>query len=176
MLRKLSSSCVIHLAAFAAVLVLPLGARGQAAAPGILNAAQAGKLIPVSVYFAGQTATTQPRNSAGVRFADGQLTLAVLVNNSGYSSGVAQKYQGYLLTGIPLDFGGHPLPAGAYGMGVVKGQLYLMDLGDHGLFHTAATHDAAMHRPVPLQIVAGAANGTYRLCFGRECIEFEPAR
>jgi hypothetical protein len=160
--------------AVAAALAFPLFAAAQA--PAILDAQQAGKLLPSSVYFDGQTATTQLRNATGVRFGDGQLALAVLVDSSGYSGSIAQKYQGYLLTGLPLDFGGHRLAAGAYGMGVVHGQLYVMDLGNHDLFRAPAAHDAKMHRPVPLQIVAGEAAGTYRLCFGRECTRFRRAQ
>ncbi len=176
MFRRIRSNDPIRIAACAALLLLPLGLGAQAAAPGILDAAQAGKLLPASVYFADQSAPTQLRNSAGVRFADGQLTLAVLVDSSGYSGAVAQKYQGYLLTGVALDFGGHRLPAGAYGMGVVHGQLYIMDIGNHDLLHTVAIRDAKMHRPMPLQILSGATPGAYRLCFGRECVQFRRAR
>ncbi|MGA7885009.1 MAG: hypothetical protein WCA44_04655, partial [Acidobacteriaceae bacterium] len=61
-------------------------------------------------------------------------------------------------------------------MGIVHGELHIMDIGDHDLLRTAATHDAAMHRPVPLQIVAGTTPDTYRLCFGRECILFRRAK
>lgn len=174
MVRRIRSVRRIHL--LAALFLLPLAAGAQAAAPGILDAAQAGKLIPATVYFAGQTATTQLRNSAGVRFADGQQTLAVLVDSSGYSGAIQQKYQGYLLTEVPLDFGGHRLPAGAYGMGVVHGELYIMDIGSHELLRGAAMHDAKMHRPVPLQIVAGTTPGAYRLYLGRECIGFRRAQ
>ncbi len=176
MLRRIQWTSATQAAALAALFLLPWAANAQSTAPGILGAAQAGKLLPSSVYFAGQNATTQLRNSAGVRFTDGQLALAVLVDSSGYSGAVAQKYQGYLLTGVPLDFGGHRLMAGAYGMGVVHGQLYVMDLGNHNLFHTTATHDAQMHRPVPLQMLSGATPGTYRLCLGRECVSFDRAK
>jgi len=173
MRRRTRRAFPVLFAAFAALFLLPPVARAQAPAPGILGAAQAGKLIPASVYFAGLTTTTQLRNSAGVRFADGQLALAVLVDTSGYSDAVQQKYQGYLLTGVALDIGGHRLPPGAYGMGVVHGRLYVIDIGNHDLFHTAAMHDAKMHRPVPLQILAGAAPGSYRLCLGRDCVHFQ---
>jgi len=191
MTRRTRSAFPIFFAAFAALFLVPLAAQAQAAAPGVLDAAQAGKLLPASVYFDGQTATTQLRNSAGVRFADGRLVLAVLVDSSGYSGAVQQKYQGYLLTEVPLDFGGHRLPAGAYGMGVVQaprqhlppadsvsstnGQLYIMDIGNHDLFHFTAMQDTGMHRPVPLQILAGATPGTYRLCLGRDCVSFRQA-
>ena len=176
MIRRIFDVRPVHLATLAALVVLAGTSSAQAPAPGILNAAQASKLLPASVYFDGQTASTQLRNSAGVRFADGQLMLAVLVDSSGYSSSVAQKYQGYLSTGVPLNLGGQQLGPGAYGMGVVQGRLYVMDIGNHALFAAPATHDATLHRPVPLQILAGAQAGTYRLCLGRECIEFHQAQ
>lgn len=176
MTRTIRSLRLILFAASAALLAFSATSRGQNAAADILNAAQAGKLLPASVYFDGQSAPTQLRNSAGIRFSDGQLTLAVLVDSSGYSGAVAQRYQGYLLTGVALDFVGHRLPAGAYGIGVVEDQLYVMDLGNHDLFRTAVIRDAKMHRPVPLQIAAGAGADTYRLCLGRECLSFRRAR
>lgn len=175
MTRTIRSARSIYVAAFALFFLLPSPAKAQSAAPAILDAGQAGKLLPSSVYFDGQSATTQLRNSAGIRFSDGQLTLAVLVDTSGYSAPVAQKYQGYLVTGVPLSFHGLQLRPGAYGIGVTDGALHVMDIGNHELLRASATRDAAMHRPVPLQILAGPAPGTYRLCLGRECIQFRRA-
>lgn len=178
MIRTIRKSFPIHLMVLSALLALPLAAAaqsGKSAAPGVLNAAQAGKMLPHSVFFAGQTAPTQLRNAAGVRFAGGDLMLAVLVDSSGYSGGVAQKYQAYLLTEVALEIGGQTLQPGAYGMGVVNGKLLVMDIGSHQVLQAAAMHDAKMHRPVPLQVVSGNG-GTYRLCFGRECVEFRQAR
>jgi hypothetical protein len=31
-----------------------------------------------------------------------------------------------------------------------------------------------MPRPMPLQIIDGSSAGTYRLCFGRTCVDFRP--
>lgn len=175
MFRRFHTAASVAMAALLALFLLPLPTPAQTAASGILDATQAGKLLPASVYFDGQSATTQLRNSTGVRFADGQLALAVLVDSSGYSGAVAQKYQGYLLTQVPLELGGHRLPAGAYGMGVVHGELFVMDIGNHDVLRAAATHDQQMHRPVPLKIRPGATPDTYRLCFGRECVPFRRA-
>lgn len=177
-MRRNLRTLPIHLAVLSALLALPLAAAAQAtmsAPAGVLDAAQAGKLLPHSVFFAGQSAPTQLRNAAGVRFAAGNLMLAVLVDSSGYSGGVAQKYQAYLLTEVPLEIGGHTLPPGAYGAGVVQDRFEVMDIGNHTVLRAAANHDAKMHRPVPLQVVAGM-HGAYRLCFGRECVEFRLAR
>lgn len=154
----------------AAFLALPLAAQT------ILPAPEAGKLVPNTVFFAGRSATTQLRNSAGVRFADGSLTLAVLVDTSGYSTSVQQKYQGYLLTEAPLVIGGHSIVPGAYAIGFPGNRFVLMDIGNHQLLEAAATRDATMVHPRPLQIFTGASTGTERLCFGRSCVEFRSAK
>src|SRR5579871_1312807 len=61
------------------------------------------KLFPDSVFFRGQSAPVQMRNAGGVHFADDVYMLAGMVDNSGYSSGLRQKYQAYLLTEVPLQ-------------------------------------------------------------------------
>lgn len=160
-----------------ALVALPFCAAAQAPANGtILHASEAAKLLPDAVYFAGKSATTQARNSAGVRYADGQYVLAILVDTSGYSSSVQQKYQGYLLTEVPLEFEAHRVPAGAYGVGFVKNHFIVMDISSHDLLQASATDDTTMKRPTPLQILPGTSSGTYRLCLGRECVDFHRAK
>lgn len=154
------------------VIAAPLLGVAQAGTGAILRAPEAGKLLPDAVFFAGKSATTQLRNSAGVRLADGQYVLAVLVDTSGYSSALQQKYQGYLLTETALSIGGHLLPAGAYGIGFVAGHFVVMDIGSHDLLQAPATHDAQMQRPMPLQVLEGSSPGAWRLCLGRDCVEF----
>ena len=118
--------------------------RGQAVAPaaheaaspgGILTREQAANFLPDKVFYRGQSATTQARNSAGVQFAAGRLMLATVVDTSGYSSAVAQSYQAYLITEVPLEFAGHVLAPGSYGFGFVAGnKMVAMDVGANLLF------------------------------------------
>jgi hypothetical protein len=132
------------------------------------------KLIPETVFFRGQTAATQLRNSGGVHFSDGMYALAALVDSSGYSTAIKEKYQGYLLTEVTLDFGGQLLPPGAYGFGFVNGGKFVaMDLGAHDLFQIASQRDAELKRPVPLHFAPGTANRTFRLYAGRDFVEFQ---
>ena len=146
----------------------------------ILHPADTAKLLPPAVFFRGQSATTQTRNSGGVRFADGFYVLATLVDNSGYSTGIQEKYQAYLITEVPLSFAGHHLAPGAYGTGIVKNgdslQFVVQDVGAHDLLQAAAANDAKLHRPTPLQVLEGSGSGKYRLYFGRNYIEFERAQ
>lgn len=164
---------------FAVLIALALPGLAQVAPPSrpqILVPANLKKIVPETVFFRGQTATTQLRNSGGVRFADDAVMFAVLVDNSGYSTGIQQKYQAYLITEVPLDIEGHQLLPGAYGAGIVKmhGELHFVveDLGAHDLLHAVAKHDAEIRRPVPLEVMPSGGAGTYRLYLGRNYVEF----
>jgi len=130
-------------------------------------------LFPTTVFFHGQTATSQMDNAGGVRYADGLLVLAALVDNSGYASQIRMKYQGYLITEVEIFISGQTLKPGAYGFGFLDNNKFVvMDLGANDLLQVASTRDADIRRPMPLQIVAGAQAGDYRLYHGRDYIEF----
>lgn len=181
-LRNLSPSLAL-------IVILSGACAASAQTPGtVLHAPEASKLLPDSVYFAGKSATTQLRNSAGIHYSDDHFVLAVLVDTSGYSSAIQDKYQGYLLTEVPLILipvgpADRRLPPGAYGIGFVGDHFVVMDIGNHDVHSTRAMHDTQMEHPVPLQIMGPwqlqkdphTLSGTYRLCFGRNCIDFKRA-
>ena len=136
-----------------------------------------GKVFPDKVFFRGQVATVQMRNTAGLHFADDTYLLVGLVDNSGYSSDIRQKYQGYLITEVPLEVGGQKLAPGAYGIGFITGgKLVVMDLGAHDVFETASSRDSEIKRPVPLQILPAKEAGKYRLYAGRDYVEIGRAQ
>jgi len=130
------------------------------------------KMLPATVYYDGQPAPVQMRNSGGVKFTDGHFVLASLVDTSGYSTGIATKYQGYLIAEVPLKIEDKSLPAGAYGFGFLTGGKFLVtDLGGHDVLTAQSTADAAMTRPRPLQVMADPAGG-FRLYAGRSYVHF----
>lgn len=151
---------------------LPLAGAPQAKPETALKAADiTGKIFPEQVFFRGQVAPVQMRNTGGVRFGDEFYVLAGMVDNSGYSSDIRQKYQAYFISEVSLDIAGQKLAPGAYGVGFLKeGKFVVMDLGAHDLFQVACARDAEMKRPVPLQVVSSA--GKYRLYVGRDFVEF----
>jgi hypothetical protein len=161
-----------------AVALLALGVMGfearvyaQAAQDTVLNAAEATKLLPAAVYFKGQSATTQLRNSGGVKFGDGFFVLATLVDTSGYSTDVAEKYQAYLIAEVPIKIEGHALPAGIYGVGfVAQNKFVVLDVGAHDLFSVTSHKDEALKRPMPLKVTTG--EGGFRLYAGRNFVTF----
>ena len=144
----------------------------------ILTAADVGnKLLPEKVFFRGQIAPVQARNTGGVRYADGFMVFAGLVDSSGYSTGIREKYQAYLINEVPVEIGGQTLKPGAYGIGFLDGYKFVvMDIGANDVLQAASVKDTEMKRPVPLQFMAGTGAGNYRLYHGRDYIEFHRAK
>lgn len=172
--RQMLSSMV----ALAAITLVPAtaqqGAGPAASAPAVLKPAEIAPLMPEKVFFRGQSATVQMRNSGGVRFSDGMLVLTALVDASGYSSGIQQRYQAYLITEVPLKIADRTLRPGAYGAGFVQGDHFVvMDIGDHELLNVACQHDAELRRATPLQLTAAPEAGSYRLYAGRSFVTFQ---
>ena len=143
-----------------------------AGADTVLKPTDMQKLLPASVYYKGQSATTQLRNSGGVKFADGYFVLASLVDTSGYSTDVQAKYSAYFITEVPLKMGGQNLPAGVYGAGFVADNKFVVtDVGAHDLLAVDSGNDAGLKRPMPLQVIADPAGG-FRLYSGRRYVVF----
>ena len=158
-------------AAVAFMLAPPVTVKAQSGNT-VLTRTDTQKLLPSSVYYKGQTAPVQARNSGGVKFSDGHYMLATLVDNSGYASDVAAKYQGYFIAEVPLKIGGQDLPAGVYGFGFVGGDKFVItDVGGNDVLTANSANDEGMKRPVPLQVSANPGGG-YRLYSGRKYIAF----
>ena len=170
--------CALLLAVAAISLAQEQKPAAAPAKEGVLKAADVGaKLLPDKVFFRGQLAPVQARNSGGFRYADDFLVLAALVDSSGYATGLKEKYQGYLITEVPLEVGGRPVEPGSYGFGFIEGnKLGVIDVGANDVIQVNSAKDSDMKRPVPLQIVAAAESGKYRLYKGREYVEFHRAK
>ena len=141
------------------------------AAPVLLQQQEMQDTFPAMVFFAGKTASTQLRNSGGVRSPGDKVTEFALVDASGYSSGVRERYQFYLLTSVAVEWGGKRLPPGAYGGGFLEGKALLMDLAGEDVLQAPVAHQPDLKRPRPLAVAAAPA-GEYRLCLGRDYVAF----
>ena len=161
----------------AAVGVMLLGitaAPPSAVAQGdtLLKPADVQKLLPDSVWYKGQSAPAQKRNSGGVKFGDGSFVLATLVDNSGYASDVAAKYQAYFVNELPIKIGGQSLPAGVYGVGFINDNKFVVtDIGAHDVFTVSSSTDDGMKRPTPMQVTTDPGGG-FRLYAGRRYVTF----
>ena len=168
-LRSILKLSVNGALALAAMACMQTAAQGSDA---VLKAAEVQKLLPAAVYYKGQSAPVQARNSGGVKFADGYYALASLVDTSGYSTGVAAKYQGCFIAESPIKIGSASLPAGIYGFGFIAGNKFVItDVGAHDVLTVDTAGDDGMKRPMPLQMLADAGGG-FRLYAGRRYVHF----
>jgi hypothetical protein len=170
MLNRKRFLTMAAMAAFA-IAGFPGGMHAQSSGT-VLKAAELQALIPASVFYRGQSATTQLRNSGGVKFSDGYFVLSVLVDTGGYSTSVAEKYQAYFINEVPITIGGQKLPAGVYGVGFVADNKFIVtDVGGHDVFMVADSTDNDLKRPMPLQVTSDAGGG-FRLYKGRQYVSF----
>jgi hypothetical protein len=149
------------------LMVLLALACGQLSAQ-VLGADGLKKIVPNSFFFAGQSAPVQLRNSAGLKNAAGKLVLVGLVDASGYSTAIQEKYQGFLITETKLGFDGATLDPGAYGFGFKDGKFIVMNVASTDLFSVASQNDEQLKRPVPLKLEKDGAS--YRLYAGRKYV------
>ena len=171
----MGSRAVLKLAAAGVLAATMMAEPGRTMAQGsdtVLKPAEMEKLLPAKVFYRGQSASTQIRNSGGVKFADGFFVLATLVDTSGYATDVQSKYQAYFIAEVPIKVGGENLAAGVYGVGFVGGGKFVVtDVGAHDVLTVNSGDDAGLKRPMPLTVVADPAGG-FRLYAGRRYVSF----
>jgi hypothetical protein len=153
--------------------VLLVSALAQQGTGHLLSADELKKVVPSEFFHRGQKAPTQARNSVGLQLANGKMTLAVLVDASGYSTAIQQKYQGLLITESKLNVEGSELPPGQYGFGYTAGDMFVvMDVANDDVLSVPSRTEKALQRAVPLKLVE--EGGAYRLYAGKKWVEIKP--
>jgi hypothetical protein len=141
----------------------------QQAPKHVLSSDELKKAVPAEYFFRGQKAPVQLRNAVGFQLADGKMTLAALVDASGYSTAIQQKYQGMLITETKLNIGGSELPPGQYGFGfTADGKFVVMDVANTDALSALSQSDAALQHAVPLKLVEDGAG--YKLYAGKKWV------
>ena len=158
-------SCSLVLAAMVGV--------AQQAAQHILTGEELKKVVPTEFFFRGQKAPVQLRNAVGFQQQDGKMMMAALVDASGYSTAIQQKYQGMLITESKLNIGGSELAPGQYGFGFTgDGKFVVMDVANTDVLSTASTIDSGMQHAVPLKLVQEGDH--YKLYAGKKSVSIKP--
>lgn len=157
----------------ATLVLMMVGMAGaQQASKHILSSEELKKAVPSEYFFRGQKAPVQMRNAVGAQAADGKMLMAALVDASGYSSAIQQKYQGLLITEKKLMVGGSTLNPGQYGFGfTAEGKFVVMDVANDDVLTESFQTDQALQRPVPLKLVEDGAG--YKLYSGRKWVELK---
>lgn len=129
------------------------------------------KAVPGSYFFAGQSAQVQVRNSVGLKTAGGKMVLAGLVDTSGYSTSIQEKYQGFFITETKVAFDGNALDPGQYGFGFKDGKFMVMNVASTDLFSVATHDDDQLKHAVPLKLEKEGDG--YRLYAGKKYVGFK---
>lgn len=157
---------------FAVVGCLLLAVGSSALAQGskhLLSSEELKKAIPTEYFFRGQKAPVQVRNAGGFQLADGMMVLAALVDASGYSTAIQQKYQGMLITETKLKIGGSELGPGQYGFGfTADGKFLVMNVANGDVLSVPSQTDAALLHAVPLKMIEDGAG--YKLYAGKKFV------
>jgi len=157
----------------AAVLGMLLGSSlAQQASKHVLSADELKKATPAEFFFRGQKAPVQLRNAVGFQLADGKMALAALVDASGYSTAIQQKYQGMFITEVKLNIGGSELAPGEFGFGFTgDGKFVVMDVANNDVLSAASQIDSELKRPVPLKLVEDGSG--YKLYAGKKWVSIK---
>ena len=151
------------------VLTLIGCASAQQVTKHVLSSDELKKSVPAEYFFRGQKAPVQLRNAVGFQLADGKMMLAALVDASGYSTAIQQKYQGMLITETKLNVGGSSLPPGQYGFGfTADNKFVVMDVANSDVLSASYQTDQALPHAVPLKLVEDGTG--YKLYAGKKWI------
>ena len=150
------------------VCSLPLSSRAQRR-PYRMTDQQVARIVPAAFYFQGQSAPTQMRNATAMRFGEDRHVIAGLVDTSGYAADVRAKYEGFLITDVPITINGEALGIGAYGFGFSNdGKFSVMNIAGDQLLSVATTKDNALKRPRPLMMAE--SDSGIRLYSGKDYV------
>lgn len=159
---------ILVVLAFAAMAALAQ----QQATKHVLSREEVNKVTPTEYFYRGQKAPVQLRNAVGFQLADSKMTLAALVDASGYSTAIQQKYQGMLITESKLNVAGSELAPGQYGFGfTADGKFVVMDVANSDVLSAGYQTDQELKRPVPLKLIEDGDG--YKLYAGRKWVSIK---
>lgn len=138
--------------------------------------------VPRDFYLEGNAIPTEKRNAALIRTAAGHRILFALLDTSGYSSQVQQKYIGMLITESRICVGRLELQVGSYGFGLdvglsppnTDGRIRFYNQAGEKVAEGPAKRDSHVRPLKPLQVVLSEGQprlylGRYQLELGQRC-------
>jgi len=165
----------------AASLLLSVMVANPASAQGVFKVETGeafNKVVPKDFVLEENAIPTEKRNSVLALTPSGARVVAGLLDTSGYSSQVREKYLGMLIAEGSLAVCGHQLAVGSYGFGLAKppgaaegraAKFILYNQGGRKVAECPAAWDAKIKGPRPLQVVVNGGGGA-RLYLGRNWV------
>jgi len=133
--------------------------------------------VPKDFYLEGNAIPVEKRNTVLLNTPSGARVLVGLIDTTGYSSQIQEKYIGMLIVEAPITACSIDLPVGSYGFGLVKpapqsqgsANFLVYDQAGKQLGSCSVEADKALKQPRPLQVTTGP-DTTTRLCLGTYCL------
>ncbi len=138
------------------------------------------KILPKDFVLEENAIPTEKRNSVLVVSPSGARIVAGLLDTSGYSSQVQEKYLGMLITEGSVEVCGNQVAIGSYGFGLAKpagaaeasgSKFMLYNQAGEKDAECTAEWDAKLKAPRPLQVVTSGDSA--RLYVGRDWVELK---
>ena len=134
--------------------------------------------VPRDFYLEGNAIPTEKRNAVLLKSPAGARLLLALIDTTGYSSQIRQKYIGMMIAEGAVSVCGVQLGVGSYGFGVDKpapnssedARFFLYNQAGEKVGDCAAVRDAQIKLPRPLQVVLSKGEPA-RLYLGRYWVE-----
>jgi hypothetical protein len=158
-------------------MAILMGMPGSACAQGAFEQ-MSGKAfesaIPNDFYLEGNRIPVQKRNAALLKTPVGARLVLGLIDTTGYSSQIQQKYIGMVITEGKVSVCDVPLSVGSYGFGLERpaGKFFLYNQAGEKVGDCGAKKDSAVKQPKPLNIVL-SKNGGARLYLGLYFLELK---
>lgn len=119
--------------------------------------------IPNDFYLEGNRIPVQKRNSVLVKTPAGARVVIGLIDTTGYSSHIVQKYEGMMISEGHFTLCGQKVGIGSFGFGNTKPmatsneamKLMIYDQAGNKLAECAGKKDANLAQPSPLQVSNG---------------------
>ena len=138
------------------------------------------RAVPADFYLEGNRIPVEKRNAALLKNANGARVVLGLIDTTGYSSQIKQKYTGMLITETQLSVCGNALGVGSYGFGLDRpaatsnadAPFKIYNQAGEKVGECAAKKDDSVKQPKPLTVTT-AKDGPTKLYFGKYVIEIK---
>jgi hypothetical protein len=136
--------------------------------------------IPNDFYLEGNRIPVEKRNATLLKTPAGARLVLALIDTTGYSSQIKQKYMGMVITEGRVSVCSVPLSVGSYGFGLEKpaatssedAKFFVYNQAGEKVGECGAKKDNAVKQPKPLNIVLSKEAGA-RLYLGRYFLELK---
>ena len=138
------------------------------------------RAVPADFYLEGNHIPVEKRNSAVLKNAKGARIVLGLIDTTGYSSQIQQKYMGMLITETRISVCGNPIGVGSYGLGMERpaatsnadATFRIYNQAGEKVGGCAAKKDGSTGQPKPLAVTA-AKGEPAEVSFGKYVVEIK---